>query len=364
MNFKVLYQWSEELASYLPSLNSWQIANLGLFSMGVIRAESCQQESVARQVSCGERVASTGRRWRRFLGNTGFPLAVFFKEWTTWVVRRYEGDRLYLLVDETKLQDRFGVMMIGLAWEGRCIPLAWRCYLANSAADYPTEGQVGVIKGLLASIAPAIPRSKSVTVLADRGIGTSPELCRVVDELGWHYLFRVTCQTKICSDSQDYTIAKMVQPGEIWAADGKIFKQRGRIPAHARAIWSEGYSEPWALVTNDAHLTGFEYANRNWQEQSFRDLKSGGWHWGDTRVRKPDHLARLLVILVIAYAWVLAIGSYAVHFDQAQPLLKSADGTFRRHWSLFKEGLQCFNELLQRQSVCLTLCFVPDKRFT
>ena len=364
MNFSLLYQWSEALANHLPSLNSWQIDNLSLFSIGVIRSESCQQEQVARQVSCGEKVASTARRWRRFLANVSFPLDVFFREWTAWVVRCFEGRDIYLLVDETKLQDRFGIMMLGLAWEGRCIPLAWQCYVANSSADYPLVGQVGMIARLLDCIAPAIPPSKHVVVLADRGIGTSPDLCRVVMRHGWHFLFRVTCQSKICTDQGDYTIANMVQPGEIWAAEGLVFKQRGRIPASARAIWSDGYAEPWALVTNDPQLTGFEYARRNWQEQSFRDLKSQGWQWDRTAVRKPDHLARLLVILVIAYAWTLALGSYAVQSGRAQPLTKDTQGHLRRHWSLFKEGLQCFTEFVQRHTVCLTLSFVPDKRFT
>lgn len=364
MNFKLLYQWKEEIASQMRCLNSWQIENLALFSMGVIQAESCQQEQIARQVSSGEQVASTSRRWRRFLGNSRFPLRTFFQEWTAWVVGCYEGDRLYLLVDETKLQERFGIMMVGLAWEGRCIPLAWRCYHAHSATDYPVEGQVGMVKGLLETLASVIPAHKSVVVMADRGIGTSPRLCQAIEGLGWHYLFRVTCQSKLCTPTAEYTIAQMVQPGEVWSAQGLAFKKRGRIPATAHAIWSEGYAQPWALVTNDPQLTGFEYAHRNWQDQSFRDLKSGGWQWGTTRVRKPDHLERLLVILVLAYAWVLAIGAFAVQTAHAQKLVKRADGTLRRHWSLFKEGLQCFSELVQRKTVCLPLCFLPDKRFT
>lgn len=363
MNYKLLYQWGEELASRIPSLNAWQIENVALFSLGVIRAESCQQEEVARQVSCGEQVSSTSRRWRRFLANERFPLQRFFGEWVRWVVGCCDSETLYLLVDETKLQDRLGVMVVGLAWEGRCIPLVWRCYKANSAADYPAEGQVDMIEQLLKSIQAVLPPHKKVIVLADRGIGTSPSLCRKVAALGWEYLFRVTKQCKVCTEQGEYTIAETVQTGEVWAAEGRIFKKRGRIPAHARAIWQAGYAEPWALVTNDPTLSGHEYALRNWQEQAFRDLKSGGWHWGSSRVRHPNHMERLLVILVVAYAWVLALGAYAVYLGFAHPLSRRPDGSRRRHWSMFKEGLQCFTQYVQRKTVCLRLCFVSDKRF-
>jgi hypothetical protein len=345
-------------------LNSWQQANVALFSYGIIRAESCQQESVARQVSCGEAVASTARRWRRFLDNEHFPLEAFFAEWSAWVLEAIGSQAITLLVDETKIHDRMGVMLVGLAWQGRCLPLAWRTYRANSSLAYPPEGQVQVIEGLLKQVKAGLPAEREVLVLADRGIGTSPDLCRAVARLEWYYLFRVTCQTKIVTEAGALTIAQQVQPGEIWAASGEVFKKRGQIPAHARALWSPGYDESWALVTNDERLTGHEYARRNWQEQSFRDLKSGGWHWGDSRLRHPDHVARLLVLLAIAYTWIVALGSQAVAAGRGRPLVQRANNACPRLWSLFKEGLNYFVDFVQRHTVCLGLVFIPDSRFT
>jgi len=335
MNLPLLYQWQARLGKALSKLNSWQIENVGLFSYGVIRAESCQQGQIARQVNEHERVESTMRRWRRFLSNKAFPLEVFFAEWTRWVLSAMVGTEITLLVDETKLHDRIGVMVVGVAWQGRCIPLAWRAYRANDAASYPAEGQVKMIERLLLQVKAGVEPDKSVLVLADRGIGCSPDLCHAVTGLGWHYLFRVTCQTKIVTEHGDYTIAQQVQPGDVWAASGLVFKQRGRIPAHARALWGTDYPEPWALVTSDERLSGHEYARRNWHEQSFRDLKSGGWQWGESRLRLPAHVERLLVVLVIAYAWVIAIGSQAVQADRAHPLHRHPKGGLA-------QTLECF----------------------
>ena len=362
MNYPVLYQWREEIATRLPSLNSWQVDNVALFSLGIIRAESSQQEQIARQMVCGEQVASATRRLRRFGSNQALSLAAFFGEWTRWVMEALETEQVYLLVDETKLHDRLGVMVVGVAYEGRCIPLAWQCYRANAAAAYPAEGQVGMIEHLLKQVQAGMPANKRVVVMADRGIGTSPELCRRIAALGWEYLLRVTCQSKICTETGEYTIAQMVTPGEVWSAEGRVFKQRGQVPAQARAIWTKGYDEPWALVTNATDLTGHEYALRNWQEQSFRDLKSAGWQWETSRLRNPDHMARFMLLLVVAYGWILALGSYAAHWGRTRSLHLRPGQAPRRQWSLFKEGLQLFVEYVQRHGVCLKFCFAPDKR--
>jgi hypothetical protein len=244
MNYPLLYQWEQLLSAHLPSFNSWQQANVALFSYGVMQAASCQQDEVARQVACGERLDSTSRRWRRWLANEAVASDQFFRDWSRWVVDSLGGKQVTLLVDETKIQDRIGVLMVGVAWEGRCLPLAWRTYRANSAADYPAEGQVGVIRQLLEHVKQAIDATRSVLVLADRGIGCSPALCRAVAGLGWQYLFRVTCQTKVVTETGDYTIAQQVQSGEMWMQSGTVFKQRGKLSAHARALWGEGYVRP------------------------------------------------------------------------------------------------------------------------
>lgn len=362
MSYPVLYQWSETIANRLPSLNSWQVENVSLFSIGIMRAESCQQEQVARQVATGEKVASCSRRWRRFLDNKRFPLSDFFREWTRWIISHMPIGKVYLLVDESKLGDQIGAMVVGVAWESRCIPLSWRCYKANSRDDYPEEGQVGMIEKLLKIVKEGIGDQREVVVLADRGIGTSPALCRAVAKLGWFYLFRVTSQTQVCTEAGEFTIAKMVACGEQWSTQGAVFKKRGRLPATAHAIWSVGYDQPWALVTNDPTLTGFEYANRNWQEQSFRDLKSGGWQWGNSRIIQPDHMERLLVLLTMAYAWAIALGSYAVAQGNSQSLQRHRDGRVSRHWSLFKEGIQFFFEFVLRHDLFIDIHFLPDAR--
>ena len=346
----------------LPSLNSWQVDNLALFSYGVVLSESSQQMAIARKVVCGEQVASAEKRLRRFIANETCSERDFSLDWTRWVMSRLETDTIVLLVDETKLQDRVATMLVGIAYEGRCIPLAWSCYQANSSAAYPPEGQVAMIAGSLHQIQQGIAPDRSVLVLADRGIGTSPKLCQIIDEMGWTYLFRVTKQSKIITDDGEYTIYQQVNEGQHWAASGIVFKQRGRIPAHARAIWDRGCKEPWALVTNDPHLTGYEYAQRNWQEQSFRDLKSGGWQWSSSRIRCPQHMSRFFMILVVAYGWVLGVGSYAIHWQQARSLTRRKLGGLRRQWSVFKEGLQLFTDYMMRHDVCLKLCFVSDKR--
>lgn len=364
MNYPVLYQWQEEIASQLSSLNSWQVANVALFSKGVMKAQDSQLRTIARQIVSDEKEDSAVKRLGRFVANEKVNLTAVFGEWTAWVLAGMPHEEVAILVDETKVEDRFGVMMAGIPWQSRFIPLAWRCYRANDREAYPEEGQVRMIAALLEAIKAGIPADCEVTVMVDAGIGTSSAMCQAILDLDWHYLFRVTRNTKMATETGTLKIADMVEPGTQWSAAGKLFASRGQLPGYAHAIWDEGYEKPWVLITSKPAATGRAYGQRNWQEQGHRDFKSGGWHWEGSHIRKPQHMARLILLLAIAYTWTIAMGGVAIKEGSAHPLTRTADGSLRRHWSLFKEGLQYFVEEVLRHARFVPLQFFPDTRFT
>ena len=137
------------------------------------------QSSQVRRIAGGTtgRTDSQRRRLQRFLAKE-HDLAKFFAVWTSSVFKALQQQEIVLAVDETKLKSRFGVMTVGIVYEGRCIPVAWEVYVANSKVHYPKEGQVGMILRLLKAIQAGLPQTTPVLVLADRGIGTSPDLMR------------------------------------------------------------------------------------------------------------------------------------------------------------------------------------------
>jgi hypothetical protein len=301
MNLRQLYHWVCAISKEWTGVTRHFRENVIVFSRAVVRAQSSQIRTIAGMA--GGRAESQRRRLQRFVKGDQ-PLARFFQVWTSSLVTSLRLRHVVLIVDETKLKADLGVMVVGMSYAQRCIPLAWQVYPANDGAAYPVEGQVGVILGLLRQIQAGLPAGVAVQVLTDRGIGTSPALMRGIMALGWTFLFRVTRQSKIVlPDGTAVRFYDQVrQPGQTYVASGLVFKKRGRVPAVVRVLWGEQAQERWALVTNDPVLTGWEYAQRMWIEEAFRDLKSHGWHVEASSPMEPDRMARLWILLVVAYA--------------------------------------------------------------
>jgi len=341
MNSKKLYQWVERMSKDWSGFSHHFKKSLAVFSRGVVRAESSQIRKIAGM--SGGKAESQRRRLQRFV-KAEQNLGLFFAQWTRTVLKDLKLKELVLVVDETKLKAKLGVMLVALVYKERCIPLAWRIYPANDAKAYPKAGQSRMIIGLLKQIRAGLHSAMPVRVLADRGIGTSPLLMRGIGAMGWKFLFRVTKQSKIIlSDGRAICFYAQVQArGETYAATGLVFKKRGRIPAHVRVFWQEGGQEPWALVTNDPALTGWEYAERMWIEEGIRDLKSHGWDVELASLDSAQRMSHLWIILVVAYAWMLLWGTKLEEAGLSAPLRRRKAGKLGRTWSLFREGRQAF----------------------
>lgn len=121
-----------------------------------------------------------------------------------------------------------------------------------------------------------------------------------------------------------------------------LFKSRGRIASQVRILWGDRSQEPWILATNLPEVSGWEYAQRMWQEESFRDLKSYGWQLEDTQFDAPDRLARLWIMLVTTYVWLVFWGDDLEQQGLTHPRTARPDGTLVRRLSLFQEGLLAF----------------------
>ncbi len=332
-----LYQWITMVGDIFGSLGRWQVIGLALYSYGVVLARQSAPSKVAEKLVLAGKANTVQRRLERLLANERLPWGRCWRVWSAFVLRHYVGDQIILLVDETKLGKHLSVMVVGLAYRGCCIPLAAWCY----APDAWPMGQVALIEELLCWVAEGVPDGVKPLVQADRGIGTSPALIRVVEALGWHYLFRVQGHTRFqFPDGQTVALKEVVTKSGQWTGQGQVFKKAGWLPAIAHVIWDVPYVQAWCLVTNCPHISGRLYARRYWQEASFRDLKSDGWQWQASHIFTPHHANILLLVLSLAYAFVLSLGTLA--FEEptlTHPVLDEA-------LSVFRNGLRLWDACL------------------
>ena len=280
---------------------------------------------------------------RRWLADDRLTPATAYAPVVRAVLARWPAPVLVLIIDTTPLRDRLVRLQVSLAYHGRAVPLSWRLYPARGIPapdDFHT-----LFTAVLAAAQALLPPARPVVALLDRGF-TSPALWDAVRVQGWHPVLRVQRSVRLRTAPTATPAATSTAPvavGTLLGADpgvvtlaGEVFKKGGWRPATVTALRRDGQPAAWLLVSDlpAGVQRATEYALRMHIEESFRDDKSGGWQWEQSRVRDPARAERLVLLMALATLWCLSVGAVALGTGRAAWWVRRT----RPAWSLFRIG--------------------------
>jgi hypothetical protein len=331
----IVPEWRACVARLLPRLHGHQGKALADFSYAAALAGHCQAGRLASQAPTPATPASARRRFERLLANPRLRPRWVQRQLADAVLGPWAGRTILVVLDETPKANDLRAMTVRVAYAKRALPLAAVCY----RPDAPPRRLPVLVRGLLRQVHRSLPERAAVVLLADRG-PCWPVLVDWCREHGWHYVLRLQGHTRVRGpDGADRPARDLAdRPGRRWLGPAEVFKKAGWRGAHVVATWERGTAEPWLLLADrPASLRHCRaYGKRMWAEESFRDDKSSGFHWDESRVNDPAHAGRLLLVLALATVLAASVGGQAVKAGRRPDL----DPHRRRRLSLIQIGLR------------------------
>jgi hypothetical protein len=384
--WQTVQECDQAITAMLPTLPRPEQKALAALLSGVVftRAATLSVASVGMPGSATN--PSKLRRAQRLLANPRFRVEEAQARLAAQCLADRRG-RVDLLLDATPTgataqQAGTETLTLACAWHRRSLPLAWTSRQRGRGA-HPTWRSV--IPQLFDRVGQQLSADAQVVVMADRGLVGRPLLERITAQ-GWHYLLRCERTAHIrLPDGTCCTLGDLVpQPGAPprCLTGVQVFARRTKRPPEQRhragqstwyrnwkraittnvvAVWREGDADPWLLLTDlPARLTRCrEYCRRIWEEEGFRDWKSSGWNWQKSRVRQPERVDRLLLVLALATLWMAALAQRLLRRGQRR-LLEAAS---RRCYSYFQLSLRYLDRLLALdRPIPVSLHLLPEAR--
>ena len=126
----------------------------------------------------------------------------------------------------------------------------------------------------------------------------------------------------------------VTKAGQSWKGQGVAFAKtpRRRLCCTLLGRWEPGYEEAWFLITDLTPETAEScwYGLRNWIEQGFKLIKSGGWQWQKTKMTDPQRVERLWLAIAVATMWVLRVGGQYEEQPNPTPEVRQLPGSTGR----------------------------------
>ncbi len=277
---------------------------------------SLAQLGRALAINCGIAVKHCIKRVDRFVGNTRIEPTDAMRGLVRWLAKPRE--RLLVSLDWVDIR-QFHCLIAATRLRGRAIPLVWGVYRYE---DY-YRSQNNIEYGLLYILRTMIPLSVHVTILADRGFGRT-EMARECQKLGLHYIIRI--DPTVWVRSRRFTgILKHypIRRGHSCLMSDVCYRKEKPVSQHVAIVWQSDREHPWYLMTDEtqfrAKALSKVFGRRMSIEEYFRDTKSkrNGFALRLIQIKDSERLSRLLLILALAYIFLVAIGLHAA--DRFRP---------------------------------------------
>jgi Transposase DDE domain len=376
-------EWSQmhvTLAHYLPLLRPAQCRGLALWVCGTILAQSSCQNAVMTALLALGAWHGLRQRLREWLYDgpdkaapcqAQLDVTWCFEPLLRWVLTWWQGPELALALDATAHGEQVVVLAVSVLYRGSAIPVAWHVLPANQPGAWMPH-----CLRLLRLLRPAVPPTRAVLVLADRGLW-SPRLWKQIRQLGWHPVLRLpdTVSFQPLGERRRRARELVPGPGSAWVGRGVAFRARHvRRVGTLVVVWAADQSAPWVVLTDvpPERVGVCWYGLRGWIELGFRALKGVGWQWQQTRRTEPTRVARHWLVLAVAMLWVRAYGTRveeaarqgvpvaALRCPPPGPVPSPRTGGRRRLVSLFRLGLSWLRRTLARGYLWRHLWLIPE----
>lgn len=352
----MVQQWTAGVKDLFSTPHGHTKNALARFSFAMCLCGHCHSGVVAAAAVCSAKVASVRRQWERFLANTRFEPHQAMAELARSMLEPWAGRELMLVLDETPGPGGLYSMRLCVVYGKRVLCVAAECY----EKDKPPVRMPKLIVRLIEQAEKALPPGAVVTFLCDRGLSW-PSVIDAVRKRGWGHVLRLQKSVRVkLPDGSVVSAGELAKRrGQSWQGRVTIFKKAGWREALVTVVWDKRCKEPWILAAAEDGRRGMRaaacYAKRGWCEQSFRDEKSGGLRWDQSRLRDPLRLMKLLVVMTLATVLAASTGTWVIKSGRRREL----DPHLLRRLSYFQLGMRYLHHLSISQDDCALPPYLP-----
>ena len=309
-NLRLYHKVFHQICQWLPAERVTRQRNLALLVMGLCLSRGIYLAAIVSSWPLPGKAVSLVNRLRRFLDNEQLQVGEWYQPVVQQVVTALAHQPLRLVIDSTKVGFDHRLLVVGLAYRKRTLPLAWSVHQGR-------KGHVAVSDqiALLQQIRWLLPAQATVWLLGDTEF-ENVQLLRWLRRRGWHFVVRQRGCIKVWRTGQGWRRidAFALQPGQTQVIGWVRLTEKYNAGWYWLVLhWATGEDDPWYLVTDVADQRVIRrYRRRMWIEEMFGDMKGHGFDLEATQLQDADRIARLFLGVCLAFVWFIALGSWVV----------------------------------------------------
>jgi len=318
------------------------VVTLAMMITGIVMGKKAQLSVMSDEVPYNAKNKSIEMRMRRFVKHKKIDTEITYMPFARHILVALATFPLVLAMDGSQVGRGCMVLMVGVVYRSRLLPIAWVVYKGKKGHT-TAERHIEVLKKVL----PLVPKESKVILLGDAEYDTTEMLSWVKNETSWHFSMH-TSPSILVKNGVDWEKIRnfTVRQGRLRMIPAVGFTKTASFPANLVVWWGKEYEEPIYLITNlpNGSLACWYYRKRFRIETFFSDQKSRGFHIHKSHLSDPERISRLLIAACLAYIWIVSLGLLTLSSEKH----KLIDRTDRVDKSIFRLGIDWLKYVLKK----------------
>jgi hypothetical protein len=340
------------LQKLLPNLLSTHVLTMAMMITGLLRGRNVQLRKMAEKAAYPEgKQTSLVDRFRRFFNNPQIAAQVEYNPMVLQILNGLSEQALYLVIDSSKVGNNCLVLMVSVYYQHRALPLAWVTYQGRKGHSSQT-----VQLALFRTVQSYLKAGCQIVLLGDGEFDGSQAVQYFQEKAGWEYVCRTDESTLVLYQGAWCALKDLPLADQQEALfTNLLFTKSQQVgPVNILAVWHATEQRHWFFVTSATDLK----TAKSWYKKRFTtapkghplfsDIKKRGFRVpsgrADTRLKTPQRIDRLLLVVAITYVFTVWFGMDATQTKTYLQLIRTDD----LYYSLFQLGLIYLDHLLNQ----------------
>lgn len=306
-------------------------------------SKNCSLESLSQANGQGgtEKKNSLLQQTKRWLSNKWVDMEMSFLPFARHFLQpaSLRGE-LVLVVDGTQTGHSHTTLMLSVLHRSFAVPLFW-VVRKGEKGHFPEQMHMDLFR----AIHPVLPAGCRVVVLGD-GEYDGINLQKLFAQYGWEFVVRTSCDRKIDCGGE---VGRMDALSPAKGHDCLFVLEA--LPGVNALCWHEKrFEKPIFLLTNMelAKMACHYYKQRFCIETMFKQLKSRGFQLHKTQLQDAAKIARLVIVVAIAFTFAYGIGRFLKEHTPVEQLECIVRKDKIKHLDPIFLAKRCCEEKLER----------------
>ena len=342
--YRVYTKVRKTLTSMIKNQHPGYVLTLAMMIAGIVLGKKAQLSEMAGEIPVPAKDKSIEMRMRRWVKHPELEAEAIYLPFALQILQALAHLHLTLVMDASAVGRSCQVLMLGVVYKKRALPLVWLVYRGK-------KGHTSAARHIAAleKLVPLLPQGSEVVLLGDAEYDTTDMLLWLEAETDWQFVLRTSPQIYVHSELSEHAITEIpLQKLQVLAYHQVGFTQADTIRLNLVGWWGRDYEQPIYLLSN---LEGKYQICRHYQRRArietlFSDQKSRGFHIHKSHLSGPARVSKLLVATCLAYIWMIMQGLWVIATDQVGLI----DRTDRQDKSVFRLGLDWLRHCQKRKA--------------